>query len=312
MTILYRRIKNLNWNLLKTFLVIAEEKSITRAADKLLVRQPSVTAALQKLEEALGAQLIQRDSRRFVLTSSGELLRQECLEIFQRVERIFEAIVSDTDKLTGEIRIMTISHLVVPALDEALFKLHQLHPSVSVRVEVGQSKDIVRAIAQKQAPFGFCLLPKPVAALDSTFIIREQFGIYCSVNHRMSGRRDVPIQSLREEAFIALACSQDGGGLEPMNYLRDGAGLGRRTVGSSPNVEEVRRLIAAGLGIGILPTDAVRVAPQSEQLWLLSTLNGALGADAYFVRNPEADLRPAERVFLDMLSAALPAQPELA
>src|SRR5690606_6499053 len=62
------KLHHLNWNLLHTFLVIVEERSITRAADRLLVRQPSVSAALQRLEETLGSQLIQRDSRRFVLT----------------------------------------------------------------------------------------------------------------------------------------------------------------------------------------------------------------------------------------------------
>ncbi|OCP21367.1 MULTISPECIES: LysR family transcriptional regulator [unclassified Ensifer] len=301
----YPRIHNLNWNLLRTFLVIVEERSITKAADKLLVRQPSVTAALQKLEETLGCQLIQRDSRRFILTNHGEMLRQECMEIFRRVERIGEKLSADEDDLTGQIRIQIVTHVAMPGLDQALRQMRRRHPSVSVRIDVANSQDIVRAIAQKQTPFGFCLLPKPLAALDCRFLMREEFGIYCGATHPMHGRTDVTLDELRQEAFIAFACSQEGGALEPMIALRDGAGLGTWTVGSSPNLEEVRRLIAAGLGIGILPIDTAKCVVDPEQLWLIPTLNGSLGADVYLVTNPDMELGAAEKAFLDIFNTAL-------
>lgn len=301
----YPRINNLNWNLLRTFLVIVEEKNITKAADRLLLRQPSVTAALQKLEETLGRQLIQRDSRRFVLTSHGEMLRQECMEIFRRVERIGEKLSADEDDLTGQIRIMIVTHVMMPGLDQALRQMRRRHPSVSVRIDVAHSQDIVRAVVQKQLPFGFCLLPKPLAPLNCRFLMREEFGIYCGATHPLFGRFDVDLAQLREEAFIAFACSQEGGALEPMIALRDGAGLGTWTVGSSPNLEEVRRLIAAGLGIGILPKDAAQHAVEAGELWLLPPLCDSLGADVYLVTNPDMELGAAETAFLDIFNTAL-------
>ncbi len=300
----FPRIQQLNWNLLRTFLVIVEERSITRAADRLHVRQPSVTAALQKLEETLACQLIRRDSRRFILTSHGEMLRQECTEILRRVERIGEKLSVDEDDLTGQVRILTVTHLNIPELDQALRRMRSRHPSVSVRIDVAHSQDIVRAVAQKQTPFGFCLLPKALATLDCRFLMREEFGIFCGRSHPMHGRTDVNLDELRREAFVAFTCSQEGGALEPMVALRDGAGLGSWTVGSSPHLEEVRRLIVAGVGIGILPLDAAQpVAP--EQLWLISTLNGRLGADVYFVTNPDAELNAAETAFLRLFHAEL-------
>ena len=300
----YPRIHKLNWNLLRTFLVIVEEKSITKAAHRLLVRQPSVTSALQKLEETLGSQLIQRDSRRFLLTSHGEMLRQECMEIMRRVERIGEKLSSDDDELAGQIRILSVTHLPLPELDEALRQMRRRHRSVSVRIDVAHSQDIVRTVAQKQAPFGLCLLPKPLATLNCHFVFREEFGIYCGRTHPMFGRTDITLDELRQEAFIAFTCSQDGGALEPMISLRDGAGLGAWTAGSSPHLEEVRRLIVAGLGIGILPIEGAR-SLTGEELWHIPTSLESLGADVYFITNPEADLNPAERSFLQMFSSAL-------
>lgn len=299
------RIKHLNWNLLRTFLTIVEERSLTKAADRLLLRQPSVTAALQKLEETLGCQLIQRDSRRFVLTAAGEILRQECADIHRRVERIGERLAVEADDLTGPIRIATVTHLAVPQLDRALRLMHRRHPSVTVRINVASSQDIVRALTQNQAAFGFCLLPKPLAGLECRFLLRERFGIFCGALHPLAGRADVTLAELRREPFVTFACSEEGGALEPMVSLRDGAGLGSRSVASSANLEEVRRMIAAGLGIGILPVDAARGTAAVGDLWQIPLPGADLGADAWLITNPEIAPSPAERAFRDILESEL-------
>ena len=73
---------DLNWNLLRMFYMIAKEESITKAAKRLGLSQPSVSNALQKLEAQLGCQLVFRDSRHFELTTRGDKIFQECREIF--------------------------------------------------------------------------------------------------------------------------------------------------------------------------------------------------------------------------------------
>lgn len=301
----YPRIYNLNWNLLKTFLVIVEEGSISRAADKLLLRQPSVTSALQKLEEALGCQLIQRASRRFALTSRGEILRDECKKLFQHIESIEEKLALDEESLTGQIRIMLVTHVVMPGLDNALRQLRRRYPLLSVRIEVADSQDIVRAVAQKQVPFGFCLLSKPLAALHCRFLMREEFGIYCGATHHLFGQQSVNLSRLREENFVSFTCGHGDSALEPMVALRDGAGLGARVAGISPNLEEVRRMIVAGLGIGILPVDVARSDIERQQLWRIPALDGDLGADLYLLTNPEIKFGAAEDAFLDLFKTSL-------
>ena len=296
------KLHHLNWNLLHTFLVIVEERSITRAADRLLVRQPSVSAALQRLEETLGGQLVQRDSRRFVLTKRGELLYKECTEIYRSVARIGDKLSEEHDELTGLVRLQVVTHVVLPALDRALSALNRRHPSVTMRIDVMSSQDIVRSVSQKLSPFGICLLPNPLAGLNCRRLVREEFGILCGREHPLFGRRDVPLPELAEEPFVALLCGQDGG-LEPMVSLREGAGLGSRTVGASANLEEVARMIAAGMGIGILPLVSVEGAIEARTLWNLSAAGADLGADLYLVSNPAMEKSAAETAFLNLLEA---------
>jgi DNA-binding transcriptional LysR family regulator len=303
------KLHHLNWNLLHTFLVIVEERSITRAADRLLVRQPTVSAALQRLEETLGGQLIQRDSRRFVLTKRGELLYKECVDIYRSVARIGDRLSEDHDDLTGLVRLLVVTHVVLPPLDRTLTLLNRKHPGVSVRIDVANSQDIVRAVSQKLSPFGFCLLAKPLAGLDCRPLLREEFGILCGRGHPLFGLSDVPLAELRDEPFVALACGQDGA-LEPMVSVREGAGLGSRVVGSSPNLEEVTRMIAAGLGIGILPLASVAEALESRSLWNLARPEDLLGADLYFISNPAMQLSAAEEAFLRLFEQRLSATEE--
>lgn len=300
------KLHHLNWNLLHTFLVIVEERSITRAADRLLVRQPSVSAALQRLEETLGGQLVQRDSRRFVLTKRGELLHKECVDIYRSVARIGEKLSEEHDELTGLVRVQLITHMVLPAFDRALSLMSRRHPGVTIRVEVSNSHEIVRSVSQKLSPFGFCLLPNPLAGLNCRHLLREDFGILCGRDHALYGRADVALYDLADEPFIALACGQNGA-LEPMVSLREGAGLGSRTVGASQNLEEVARMIAAGMGIGILPLASVQDAIDGGMLWNLSGVGEELGADLYFISSPSMGMSAAElafqRLFEEMLEA---------
>jgi DNA-binding transcriptional LysR family regulator len=290
------KLHHLNWNLLHTFLVIVEERSLTRAADRLLIRQPSVSAALQRLEETLGTQLIHRDSRSFVLTKPGELLYKECVDIYRSVERIGDKLSMEHDELTGLVRVLIVTHAVVPLLDRALALFNRQHPSVNIRIDVAPSQDIIRAVSQKLCPFGICLLPNPLAGLTCLRLLREEFGILCGRDHPLYGRENIALDELREEPFIALACGQDGT-LEPMVALREGAGLGSRTIGSSPHLEEVARMIAAGLGIGILPLASVRDALDAGAMWNLSSVDCELGADLYYINSPAMDLSAAENAF---------------
>ncbi len=290
------KLHHLNWNLLHTFLVIVEERSITRAADRLLVRQPSVSAALQRLEETLGGQLVQRDSRRFVLTKRGELLHKECVDIYRSVARIGEKLSEEHDELTGLVRVQLVTHVVLPAFDRTLSLMSRRHPGVTIRIEIANSHEIVRSVSQKLSPFGFCLLPNPLAGLSCRHLLREEFGILCGRDHALYGRSGVALHELAEEPFIALSCGQDGA-LEPMVSLREGAGLGSRTVGASPNLEEVARMIAAGMGIGILPLASVQDALNAGSLWNLSGAGEELGADLYFISSPAMSLSAAEQAF---------------
>lgn len=302
-------LSELNWNLLRSFCVIAEEKGLTRAAKRLNMSQPSVSLALQKLEDQLGCQLIFRGSRHFALTSRGEKIYQECAEMFRAVDRIGVLTEDRNDEEFGELRLSIISQLHSPLVDEAIRLYHQRHPSITWRIEVQNSAETVRRITHEKAGIGICLLTKPLINLSCRHLFREEFGIFCGAEHPLYGRTEITTRDLQQEPFVAFTCATEGMGLEPMIILREGLSLGNRICGSSHDLEEVQRMIVTGLGIGILPLMAVTDEVAGGRLWPLTLAGEPLGADVFLVSSLEADPTPPEQKFIDLIEELLTLYP---
>lgn len=307
-----RRLSQVNLNHLRTFAVIAEESSITRAAQRLGLRQPSVSLALQRLEEELGCRLVHRNSRRFALTAAGQRVYLECQEVVRALGRIDDATRHTGDETTGAISLLIVSGLTCPLIDEAIRLVHSRHPAISWQIEVGSSHDIVHRVQSESARLGVCLLTRPVMKLQCRHLFREPFAVLCGVEHPLYGQREVPLNALRQQPFVAFTCATEGFGLEPMAALRESTGLGTRVIASSPSLEEVRRFIKVGLGIGILPVAAAATDIERGVLWQLDIPKQSIGADVYLVTNAEQKLSPAEQEFVGAIDELGSLYPELA
>ena len=297
---------DLNWNLFRTFFVIAQEQSITGASRRLGVSQPSVSNALQKLESQLGCQLVFRDSRHFELTLRGEKVYQECREMFNGADRIAQLAQDPLDEERGEVRFQIISNLASPLIDELLRLFHQRHPSVKVHIETRNSYEIVRNIGKGTSRLGFCLLNRPVLNMGSLRLFREEFRLFCGSEHAFFGRETISERELRQESFIAFSCATEGMGLEPMAVLQASANIGTRITGTSPNLQEVKRMIIAGLGIGILPPDAVQADIDRGVLWPIRVTDRPIGADVYLVFAPLSELTAIEKEFVHTVEELVP------
>ncbi len=298
----------LDWNLLRTFVVLAEERSVTRAAERLLLQQPSVSAALKRLEEAFGCRLFERGRRPMILTPQGETLFCECRSLYGAIAALEPRIAQPVSAIAGTVRLNMVTQVINAGLDEVFRRLHAEHPGISFSIDVSTSYDIVRAVSQQIVPFGICLLAKPVSTLSCQFLFREDFGIFCGPGHALFDAGAVDYAAIRSEAWVSFACAELANSLEPMLSLRLGADLASRVVMSSSDLQEVRRFIAAGIGIGILPVDAVARDVRDGHLRRITLTDQAdLGADVYFIRNPLSEPDSAERAFIDAMGRFEPA-----
>lgn len=301
--------RQLDWNLLRTFMMIVQEGGITRAADRMLLAQPTVSNRLKRLERQLGRQLIERGAGAFRVTAHGELLYRECVEIYGNISRLNVLLRDIREEISGHVSIAMASHVQSPLLDEVLADFHAAHPLVTFSIEVTTSTDVCQQVAHKTASCGVCLVYDRLPALRYEAIFREHFQFFCGRRNPLFGRTDLTIADLRDQPLVSFKTDQLSGVLRPVALLRTQERIEGRVVGTTSNLEEVRRMILAGLGIGPLPMHVVEADLRDGRLWPLPPYDAPPAVDVYLVTNPATHLNRAEAAFVGALRDKIAATP---
>lgn len=289
----------LDWNLLRTFLVIIQERSVSRAAARLHLTQPAVSQALRRLEDTLGRQLIQRRGPHFEITRAGEEVYRIASDVYGTMSRLESELDEGTEDITGSIRLLSVSRIDSPVYDEFLAEFHRTYPRIDLQIEVMRSSDIISSLLQKTATAGLALCRNPVDKLEQRCFLRQRYAIFCGRHHRLFGRHALSMDDLLAENFVSFTSDQIGDSLSPLTVFRDQRGFTGRIVAASPSLDEVRRLIFAGYGIGCLPEHIVRDDIARQRLWRLPPDEGLADIDIHLLWHRARKMNAAEQVFLD-------------
>ncbi len=300
--------RDLDWNLLRVFLALAEAGSVTAAADRLGLKQPSVSQALRRLEERTGHRLIERDPGHFALTPQGAALLPEAREVRAAILRAALAMAEAEGEIAGEVTLALASHVVSPLLDTALGRFHASHPKATLSIDILPSREALARVAEGRASLALCLLADPPAALATIPVYREFFGLFCGPGHPLYGRTGLALADLAGHRAVSFQTDRLGDALAAVTELRLAAGLSG-PVGQSTHLEEVRRMILAGLGIGPLPLHVVEEDIRSGRLWRLPPYETPPAIDVHLAHNPKARHNRAETAFLALLRGLIDTTP---
>ncbi len=302
---------NLDWNLLRTFMVIVDEGGITPAAHFLGLKQPTISAALKRLEDITGSKLVNRSPRHFSVTPRGRVLYREASSIFGAVTQLPGLMAGLEDEVTGQISIAAASHVVCPHFDAVLERFNQLYPRVSYTVSTMDSANVIAHLQQNRVTFGICLLGNQPTGLEARVLYREYFGLFCGPSHRLYGRGDIDIAELRNEAAVSFQTDEIDGPLSGVAHMRSRLGMRPEPKGLSSNLPEVRRMIVANLGIGALPVHVARKDVQSGLLWQVPPYKSLPAVDIHLLTNARRSMNRAEKAMIEMLDAEMNAVPLL-
>lgn len=304
-----RLMRELDWNLLRSFVVLAQSSSVTEAADRLRLTQPSVSTALKRLEQHVGRKLIDRAPGHFRLTDAGEALYREALDIQGSILRLSTLMRDMTDEVTGHVRLTLASHVICPLFDQVLAEFHAEHPRATLSIEVQSSAAAIESVTARAASFAVCLVHKRNPRLEYRRLYREYFGLFCGPPHPLFGRRDLTRADLAGHSSVSFDTDRLQDALKPVTLMRAEADLGDLVVGTSSHLEEVRRMIIAGLGIGPLPLHVAERDVRDGLMWQLPPYDQTPAIDVHVVWNPRASLNRAEQSLLTRLQQQIEATP---
>lgn len=292
----------LDWNLVRTFVVIVQEGTITGAAQKLGLKQPTISNALRRLEDSLGHRLIDRGPRKFMPTAHGEALYAQALDIFGSLDRLPVILGEIDDDVSGEVALSMASHVVSPLVDNCLSLFQERHPSVRIDIRVRSSQEVIEDVRSKNCSLGICLARTPEEDLEYTHLYTEHFGFFCGPSHHLFGARGLSLTDLSAERSVSFNTDRLDDVLRPIAMLRARASFLGEPVGVSNNLEEVRRMIIAGLGIGPMPIHVVTRDVADGLLWRLPPYDDPPAVDVSVVRHPTNRLSRAESAFWNLLA----------
>lgn len=235
---------------LKVFLTVANEKSFSRAAEKLLRTQPAVSLAVQRLEHSLGEKLIDRGGKDLLLTDAGRIV----LDFARR----FENLEREMDNALSELRDNAAGRLVIGANESTtLYLLHHIenyrrrYPKVKVQVRRSLSSKIPVQLLDGDLEMGVISYDPEDPRLVARIIYTDHLCFVVAPGHRLANRGTVPIAELGQETFIAHNVVSPYREVVVREFQRRRVPLLMDV--EMPTVESIRRMVQMNEGAAFLP-----------------------------------------------------------
>lgn len=242
---------------LHAFVAIAEAGHITRAAERLGMQQPPLTRLLQGLEAELGVTLFERLPRGVRPTTAGLALLAEAREVLERADRVPEVVRRAARGELGRLAIgFTSSAALHPFVPRVLRQFRETLPGVSVVLEEAGTGELVDALAHERLDAAFVRSPlSGNPGLVATPILEEPMLLALPLDHALA--RDVtnplPLRALAGEAFVLYRRRVGLGLYDAILVACRGAGFSPQVVQEAPRMTATLSLVAAGLGVSIVP-----------------------------------------------------------
>ncbi|WP_243789856.1 LysR family transcriptional regulator [Saccharopolyspora gloriosae] len=235
-------------NLLRT---VAAEGHLTRAADRLGIPQPTVSRTLARLADRLGTEIVTRDGRGVRLTRAGAQLAAAADDAYRELADRCREVVEELDPDRGTVA-LGFQHTMGGALVPELIRgFRAEHPGVRFRLVQGARDDLLTGA--RDGRLDLCLVsPMPSGPdWESAAVTRDELVAVVFTGHRLADRDSLRLAELAGEDFALL---RSGYGLRRIvTELADAAGVSLRAVWEGEEVDTVRGLVAAGLGVTVLP-----------------------------------------------------------
>ncbi|MCP2165595.1 LysR family transcriptional regulator [Goodfellowiella coeruleoviolacea] len=231
---------------------LATEQHLTRVADQLGVPQPTVSRWLAAISEQLGAPVVVRSGRGIRLTRAGELLAEAAAGSLGALTAGCRRAVQEAHPERGQVVLGFLHMLGRSLVPELVRGFRARHPGVRFGLVQAARQEVLARLAAGRVDLAF-VAPLPVDQPEFGYrrVSEQELLVNMPESHRFAGRRRVRLAELADEEFIGM---EHGTGLRQItDELCADAGFTPRMAFEGQETETVRALVAAGLGVALLP-----------------------------------------------------------
>jgi DNA-binding transcriptional LysR family regulator len=287
---------------LQYFVAVAEEASFTRAATRVHVAQPGVSAQVRRLESELGQRLLDRSGRSVRLTEAGSAVLPFARAALDAVARARLAVDELAGLVRGQVTVGMVSGCALPVLAELLAGFHKQYPGVAISLTEDNSDRLLEMLRDGRLDLA---LIGSAGTEDSTKIstavlIDEELVAAVPPGHPLAGRETLTITSLRD---VPLVCLPRGTGVRAaLDAACAAAGFEPRIVFEASALPMVVTMAAQGLGLAVVPA-SVANAPHADGAPVIVPISPEVRSRLELAWPEAASGNPAARVLTEQARA---------
>lgn len=244
------------YDALRTFIAVVEEKNFTKAAEKLLISQPSVSVHIKNLEVEFQSQLFIRSPKTLKITHAGEILYERAKQMVQIYDKTKNEIYEQQHTIKGMLKIaasFTIGEYVLPPILASIMKEY---PKLDFDVTIGNTDEVVKLVQFFQADIGLIEGNTDEKDVIVQSFMEDDLTIIAPPDHPLKHANSIKMGDLQDEIWVSRETGS--GTREYVEHIIRTNGLKMNRLITISSNQGVKETVMNGLGISILSTCVVR------------------------------------------------------
>ena len=283
---------------LKVFETVARNGSFTRAAEELLITQPTVSSQVKQLTKSVGLPLFEQIGKSLYLTDAGRELLATCQDIFEKLNN-FEIKVADlkgTKQGQLNLAVITTAKYFVPRL---LGPFCQTYPGIDVALQVTNHHDIQQRMLENRDDLYVVSNPHKDIDLTSKPFLNNPLVVVAKKDHPLATKKNIDLQELNDQPFIMR--EQGSGTRDAIHKLFTKHNISVKVKLELGSNEAIKQAISGGLGISILSEHCLISEGKSGELAVLDFQHFPIKRRWYVAHLSGKKLSVIAETFLDYL-----------
>jgi DNA-binding transcriptional LysR family regulator len=287
---------------LRYFIAVAEERHVTRAAERLGMQQPPLSQQIRALERELDVQLFRRLPRGVELTDAGSALLADARAILSHIDHAFATTRRTARGEQGQVAVgFTSSAPFHPFVPRVIRAYREAFPLVALTLEEGGTTELIDDLRNERIDAAFIrtAIADPEGLVVGT-LLREAMVLALPRGHGLARREGaLPLKALAGETFIVYRRRNGPGLYDAILSACNAAGFSPRVGQEAPRIVSTLNLVAAGLGISLVPESLQRMRMDGV---VFRRLTGAAQPKApLYLASRRGEVSAAVRKFLELV-----------
>jgi LysR family hydrogen peroxide-inducible transcriptional activator len=237
---------------LRYIVAVARERHFGHAAEACFVSQPTLSVAVKKLEEELGVQLFERGPGEVTVTPPGQKIVEQAQRVLEEASRIKDLAAAGRDPLAGPLRLGAIYTIGPYLLPKLIPILRRVAPAMQLHIQENFTHRLGDALKSGEVDVILIALPFVEPGIETRALYDEPFFVAVPKGHAWEARKRITADELTRESLLLLG---DGHCLRDQVLEFCNAPRTRAIEGGS--LETIRQMVAAGVGVTVLPATAI-------------------------------------------------------